>query len=142
MRLSSIALAQALLMLSLLSACGSMVPPSEANPQPDHPVAGRWSLEYTGSCTGREAESILITRLDQEEIVFDEFRLLPDEQGHYSGGANFIAPMPVDGREIGYSVAYQLSRTEDGGFIGSETVVEGGGHGIDCPVELRYIGEN
>ena len=105
------------------------------------PRAGVWSLEYTGGCTGREAERLRITQLDETAIVFDDFTLLRDESGQYIGTADRIAPMPVDGREIGYTITYTLTAHETGTFAGVERVVEGGGHGLDCPVALRYLGE-
>ncbi len=104
------------------------------------PRAGTWSLEYHGGCSGREAETLRITRLDETAIVFDDFRLLRDDEGDYSGSAIFIAPMPVDGREIPYEIIYTLSSRDDGGFAGTETIIEGGGHGLDCPVELVFLG--
>ena len=108
---------------------------------PSPPRAGIWSLEYHGGCSGQEAEKLRITRLDESEISFDDFLLLRDDQGEYSGTADFIAPMPVDGRDIPYTITYTLSATGSGGFSGTETIVEGGGHGLDCPVELVFIGE-
>lgn len=104
------------------------------------PRAGLWSLEYTGGCTGREAERLQIIRLDETAIVFGDFTLLRDESGQYIGTADRIAPMPVDGREIGYTITYTLTADEMGAFAGVERVVEGGGHGLDCPVVLRYLG--
>lgn len=99
------------------------------------PGAGIWTLEYVGDCQAREAETIHITRLDEQEIAFDDFRLLRDATGQYTGSANFIAPMPVDGREIGYIISYSLSPTANE-YAGQQLVVEGGGHGIGCPVRL------
>ncbi len=104
------------------------------------PSLGVWSLEYRGGCTGQEAEKLRITRLDESEIAFEDFRLLRKDEGEYSGSAIFIAPMPVDGREIPYEIIYTLSSSDDGGFAGTETIIEGGGHGLDCPVELLYVG--
>lgn len=121
----------------VLSACGTMQP----EPGPSAPGPGVWSLEYRGGCTGQEAETLHITRLDAGEIAFDDFRLLRNEQGEYSGTADRIAPMPVDGRDIPYTITFTLRATEDGGFAGAETIIEGGGHGLDCPVELVFIGE-
>ncbi len=78
-------------------------------------------------------------RLDETAIVFDEFHLLRDEAGEYVGSATFIAPMPADGREIPYEISYALKFNETGGFSGSETIVEDGGQGIACPVELLFV---
>ena len=113
--------------------------PTSVTTQPESPGPGEWSLEYRGGCTGQEAEKLRITRLDESEIAFDDFRLLRNDEGEYSGSAIFIAPMPVDGREIPYEIIYTLSSSDDGGFVGTETIIEGGGHGLDCPVELVYI---
>ena len=121
----------------VLSACGTLQP--ELAPSP--PRAGRWSLEYRGGCSGQEAETLLITRLDENEISFDDYQLLRNDEGEYSGTVDRIAPMPVDGRDIPYTITYTLSATDDGGFAGTETIVEGGGHGLDCAVELRFIGD-
>lgn len=123
-------------MLMMLSACGTMQP----NLAPPAPRAGAWLLEFHGGCTGQEAETLLITRLDESAIAFDEFELLRDDQGEYSGTADFVAPMPADGRDIPYTITYRLSASEDGGFAGTETIVEGGGHGLDCPIKLAFIG--
>ena len=101
---------------------------------------GLWSLEYRGGCTGQEAERLQVTRLDTGEIAFDDFRLLRNEAGEFVGSATFFAPMPVDGRDIPYEITYALRASDDGGYVGTETIVEGGGHGLDCPVELVYIG--
>lgn len=118
----------------LTSACGTM----QAELAPVGPRAGLWSLEYTGGCAGREAERLLITQLDDGIIAFDDFQLLRNEAGEYVGSANFIAPMPVDGREIPYEIAYALNATEAGRFAGTETVTEGGGHSLGCPIELVF----
>ena len=129
-----------LCLLNVLAACGTLAPMQDApSQQPVQPQAGEWSLSFSGGCTGQDAEAILITRLTESEIAFDDFQLLRNEAGEYVGSANFIAPMPVDGREIPYTISYTLRRTEDGGFVGSETIVEGGGHGIACPVELVFV---
>ena len=97
-------------------------------------------MSFGGGCTGQETELLDITRVDETEIAFDDFQLLRNDEGEYVGSANFIAPMPVDGREIVYTIAYSLKANETGGFTGTETIVEGGGHGIACPIELVYIG--
>lgn len=136
MRLPLVVLPLCLMAMLALSACGTMQP----EPGLPAPRAGKWSLEFRGGCSGQEAETLQITRLDESEIVFDEFELLRNEGGDYVGSAIFIAPMPVDGRDIPYEISYRLSATEDGGFAGTETIVEGGGHGLDCPVELLYAG--
>ncbi|MCY3781471.1 MAG: hypothetical protein OXG78_14250 [Chloroflexi bacterium] len=125
--------------LLALTACGTMQPPpTSLTTQPELPRAGNWSLEYTGECAGREAERLHITRLDETAMVFDNFELLRNEAGEYVGSAVFIAPMPVDGREIPYEIAYVLRAAAAGGFAGTETVIEGGGHGIGCPIELVF----
>ena len=130
----------ALCLLIVLTACGTLEPPPE--PSAQTPRAGLWSLEYTGDCAGREAERLQITQLDKTAIVFGDFTLLRDAAGQYSGTADRIAPMPADGREIGYTITYALTAAEAGAFAGTETVVEGGGHGLDCPIQLRYLGED
>ncbi|MCY4465102.1 MAG: hypothetical protein OXE46_06165 [Chloroflexi bacterium] len=117
----------------IVSGCGRLAIPLRSPP----PSAGIWTLDYVGDCQARESETIHITRLDEREIAFDNFRLLRDEKDQYTGSANFIAPMPVDGREIGYIISYSLSPEADG-FSGQQLVVEGGGHGIGCPVKLLY----
>ena len=114
--------------------------PDVAREQSQAPRPGRWSLQYTGGCTGREAEPLDITILDETRMVFDNFRLMRDETGIYVGSATFIAPMPVDGREIPYEIAFRLRPTAAGGFVGTETITEGGGHSLDCPVELVFEG--
>ena len=98
--------------------------------------AGRWLLEYGGACSGRGSESINISRLDAAQIVFDDFRLRLNDDGQYEGSADFIAAMPVDGRDIPYTIAYVVKRDEAGGFVGAETVIEGGGRSADCPIRL------
>ncbi len=123
--------------LLMLTACGTMAPTPTS--QPESPQAGIWSLSFTGGCTGQESEKLLITQLDEDVIVFDEFVLLRNEAGEYVGSAIFIAPMPVDGRDIPYEITYALKANDDGGFSGSETIVEGGGHGLGCPVELEFF---
>lgn len=127
----------ALSLVIVLSACGTMAPA----PQQDLPRTGLWSQQYTGECAGQESEKLLVTQLDEDVIVFDEFELLRNEAGEYVGGAIFIAPMPVDGRDIPYEITYALSANDDGGFSGTETIVEGGGHGIACPIELVFQGD-
>ena len=138
MRPSLVVLAFFVLAALVLSACGAMQP--ELGPSP--PRAGVWSLEYRGGCTGQEAETLQVTRLDESEIAFDDFQLLRNEAGEYVGRATFFAPMPVDGRNIPYEISYRLRVADEGGFAGVETIVEGGGHGLDCPVELIFIGED
>ena len=123
-----------------LSACGTLAP--QPRPlEPALPQAGRWTLRYTGECAGREAEPLLITRLDKGALVFDDFQLERNEEGDYVGAAIFIAPMPVDGREIPYEIAYALRASAAGGFAGSETVTEGGGQSIACPIALDFSGD-
>ena len=131
-------LAIVLLVVIILSSCGAMAPMPDAGPA--SPRVGRWSLAYSGGCTGREAEPIEVTRLDATELVFDEFHLRVDEAGYYAGSADFIAPMPADGRDVVYTVAYRLSLNEGGTFVGTETITEGGGHSLDCPVALDFVG--
>ena len=119
-----------------------MAPPSAPSERElDSPRVGKWSLEYTGGCTGRESEPLLITRLDETEIVFDDFHLLRNEDGEYVGSAVYYASMPVDGREIPYEIAYVLKGTDAGSFVGTETVTEGGGQSLGCPIELHYSGD-
>ena len=122
----------ALILALALAGCGTLATP----PTPIPPAAGLWTLHFHGDCAGRESESVRIKRLDDNEIAFDDFRLLRDDAGEYTGSATFIAPMPADGRDIGYVVTYELRRDDAGGFAGTQTVVEGGGHGIGCPVAL------
>lgn len=117
----------------IVTGCGSLAFPL---PTPT-PGAGIWTLEYVGDCQARDAETIHITHLDEREIAFDDFRLLRDETGQYTGSASFIAPMPADGRDIGYIISYSLS-PEAGGYAGQQLVVESGGHGIGCPVKLMH----
>ncbi len=124
-------------LLLSLNACGTMAPPPES--KAERPRTGLWSQEYTGECAGRESETLHISQLDETEIVFDDFRLLRDEEGQYSGGANFIAPMPEDERDVIYTIVYDLRGSEDGGFIGTETIIEGGGHSLGCPIELVFV---
>ena len=116
-----------------------MAPMPDVRPeQSQAPRIGEWSLEYRGGCTGREAEKLQITRLDENEIAFDDFRLLHNEAGEFVGSATFFAPMPVDGRNIPYEVTYTLRASDEGMFVGTETITEGGGHSLDCPVALVY----
>lgn len=122
----------------MLTACGTMAPPQTSTA--DRPRAGRWTQSYSGECAGRETETLSITQMDESAIVFDEFELRRNEAGKYVGGAIFSAPMPVDGRDIPYEIAYVLERNDTGGFSGSETIIEGGGHGIACPIELLFSG--
>ncbi len=120
----------------VFTACGTMAPPLSTVRQ--EPKAGLWTQRYSGECAGRESEQLRVTRLDESAIVFDEFELLRNEAGEYAGSAIFSASMPVDGREIPYEIAYVLELNGTGGFSGSETVIEDGGHSIACPIELRY----
>ncbi len=121
----------ALILVIALAGCGTL----ETSPTPIPPKAGMWTLRFHGECAGREAETVQVTRFDEAEIAFDDFRLLRDATGQYTGSANFIAPMPVDGREIGYIISYSLKPAADG-YSGQQLVIEGGGHGIGCPVRL------
>ncbi len=125
--------------LALLTACGSLAPPLTIDETAARlPPAGPWTLAYTGACQDREAESLLINHLTEAEIAFDEFRLLRAEDGQYIGSADFIAPMPADGRDIVYTIAYRLQLTAAGRLVGTETIIESGGHGLACPIELAY----
>ena len=126
-----------------LAGCGTMAKPLEfPMDQPrDRPQIGRWSLEYTGGCTGRESETIHLTLLDDETIVFDDFELRRNSEGVFQGSADFIAPMPADGRDVVYTIAFSLSIAEDGGFAGAESITEGGGQSIECSVKLVPGGE-
>ena len=140
-----------LILICSLVACGTMAKPAPATLDKSPSISmegdlergriGNWSLRYTGSCTGRESEPIEVTRLDDAELVFGDFHLLRDETGHYIGSADFIAPMPADGRDVVYTITYSLSLSEEGEFIGTETITEGGGHSLDCPVELVVVAE-
>lgn len=134
----SLSIVAPLLLFVVTTACGTMAPAPTA--VQDEPKAGLWSLRFSGECSGQEAESLLITQLDETAIVFDEFELLRNEAGEYVGSAIFIAPMPVDGRDIPYEISYLLRASETGGFSGTETIIEGGGHGIACPIELVFVG--
>lgn len=130
-------------LLLLLSACGTMAPgPPPGAEEPEQPRAGEWSLHYSGDCAGREAEPLWIAKINETEIVFDDFRLLRNAEGDYIGSAVFFAPMPADGRDIPYEISYALTATDAGAFIGMETVVEGGGHGLGCPIELVPVDED
>ena len=135
MRVSALVLL--LIALLLATACGTMAPAPTS--QPESPQAGIWWQDFTGECAGQESEKLLITQLDEDAIAFDEFELRRNEAGEYVGSAIFIAPMPVDGRDIPYEITYALSANDDGGFSGTETIVEGGGHGIACPIEMEFV---
>ncbi len=140
-----------LILICSLVACGTMAKPAPATLDKSPSISmegdlergriGNWSLRYTGSCTGRESEPIEVTRLDDAELVFGDYHLSREETGAYLGSANFIAPMPVDGREIGYTISYRLRLDDEGKFVGTETITEGGGHSLDCPVELVVVAE-
>ncbi len=132
------ALVSLLIALLLATACGTMAPMPVL--VPEAPRAGLWSLRFSGDCSGQETETLLITQLDESAIVFDEFKLLRNEAGEYRGSAIFYAAMPVDGRDIPYEIRYVLRASDDGGFRGTETIIEGGGHGIACPIELVFVG--
>lgn len=126
-----------LCVMMLSVSCGAMAPmPDVSTEQSQAPRIGKWLLQYTGGCTGREAESIAVERLDESELVFDDFHLRRDADGTYVGSADFIAPMPADGRDVVYTVAYSFKLNSDGSFVGTETITEGGGHSLDCPVKL------
>lgn len=121
-----------------IAGCGTMAAAPEAKRQT--PRAGAWSLAYTGGCAGRESETIQVTRLDDAELVFDEFRLRRNTEGVFEGSADFIAPMPADGRDVIYTIAYALSLSDDGIFTGSESITEDGGESLDCPIQLVFAG--
>ena len=133
----------ALFMSFLLAGCGTMATPADdgSDASSERPKTGRWSLEYTGGCTGREAEAILVTHLDDNTLIFDDFELRRDDDGQFTGSADFVAPMPADGRDVIYTIAYSLRDVGEGKYAGTETITEGGGHSLDCPVELVYVGE-
>ena len=146
--MSSVRLLVSLIPICCLVGCGTMAKP--ANPAASDSslsealgrgIAGRWSLEYTGGCTGRESETIHLTLLDDETIVFDDFELRRNNDGVFQGRADFIAPMPADGRDVVYTIAFSLSIAEDGGFAGTESITEGGGQSLECPVKLVPGGE-
>ena len=105
-----------------------------------HSQLGAWTLEYSGDCAGREAKRVQVRRLDGSELVFDEFQLRRADDGVFAGGADFIAPMPADGRDVSYRIAYALRRRGDGAFAGRETITEDGGAALGCPVTLTYAG--
>ena len=119
------------IVLLMLTACGTMATPPKS--EPVMPRAGLWTLSYTGECKGREAETLRLTRVDERVIVFDEFELARNEAGDYVGSAIFIAPMPVDGRDIPYEISFALSAASDGSLTGTETVVEGRGARAGLP---------
>ena len=103
------------------------------------PREGAWTLAYRGDCAGRESERITITQLDERAIAFDAFNLLRGDAGDYVGSATFIAPMPADGRNIPYEIRYALRLDAEGKLVGTQTVIEGGGHGLTCSVQLRFL---
>ena len=49
--------------------------------------------------------------------------------------------MPADGRDVIYTISYSLQEVDEDKFAGTEAITEGGGHSLDCPVELLYVGE-
>lgn len=130
------------LALVLIAGCGTMAVPvkSPVDQPTDRPQLGRWTLAYTGGCSAREAETIQVTHLDDAALVFDDFELRSDDEGQFTGSADFVAPMPVDGRDVVYTISYALRADLEGKFSGIEKVTEGGGHSLDCPVELLYQG--
>ncbi len=127
--------------MALLLLMGAVCQPPASLPEAEAAQAGRWALEYTGACSGREAETIHISQLSVSQIVFDDFRLSLNDDDQYEGSADFIAPMPADGRDVIYTIAYSLRRSEDGGFVGTERVIEDGGHSLDCPIRLVFAPE-
>lgn len=127
-----------LVAFTLLAGCGTMAAAPESTAQ--RPRAGSWTLEYTGGCAGRESEPINISHLDDAELVFDDFRLRRNTEGIFEGSADFIAPMPADGRDVIYTIAYALRLSDDGSFTGSESITEDGGESLDCPIQLVFAG--
>ncbi|MDE2859163.1 MAG: hypothetical protein OXN94_15065 [Chloroflexota bacterium] len=133
-----------------LSSCGTMAIPITTPLEKSPSIAvggdleggrpGSWTLEYTGECAGRESETIQVTGLGAAELLFDDFHLRRNTEGVFEGSADFIAPMPADGRDVVYTIDYALRLTDDGKFAGSETITEGGGHSLGCSVELYYVG--
>ncbi len=133
-----------------IASCGTMAipvttaleksPPSALGGDLEGSGPGAWTLAYTGGCAGRESETIQVTRLDDAELIFDDFHLRRNTEGVFEGSAIFIAPMPVDGRDIPYEISYALRASDDGSFSGTETIVEGGGHSLDCPIQLVFAG--
>ncbi|MCY4019563.1 MAG: hypothetical protein OXG39_09160 [Chloroflexi bacterium] len=130
------------LALIWVAGCGTLAKPSDFRiGQPaDRPLIGRWTLEYTGGCAGREAEAIQVSRLDDEELVFDDFHLRRNREGIFEGSAEFIAPMPADGRDVVYIISYALHAREDDIFVGTETITEDGGASLGCPIQLVFAG--
>lgn len=122
--------------------CGTLAKPWDfrMDQLADRPVIGRWTLQYIGGCAGRESEAIQVSRLDEAELVFDEFHLRRDSEGVFQGSADFIAPMPADGRDVIYRISYALHALEHGKFAGTETITEGGGAALDCPIQLVFAG--
>ena len=80
-----------------------------------------------------------MSRLEAADLVFDGFHVRRDSEGIFQGSADFIAPMPADGRNVVYTVTYALQAFEDGRFAGTETITEDGGASLDCPVELVFV---
>ncbi|MCY4070807.1 MAG: hypothetical protein OXG60_05880 [Chloroflexi bacterium] len=133
-----------------IAGCGTMAIPVKTPLEKSSPIAiggdlersrlGRWTLEYTGGCAGRESETIQVTRLDDAELVFDDFHLRRNSDGVFEGSADFIAPMPADGRDVVYTIAYALSLGDDGKFAGTESITEDGGESLDCSIQLVFAG--
>ena len=126
-----------------VAGCGTMAMPIENRmDQPTRsPQVGRWTLQYTGECAGRESETIHVTELDDADLVFDDFHLRRSADGVFAGSSDFIAPMPADGRDVIYTISYAFRAVADGSFSGIEQITEGGGHSLDCPIELVFVGE-
>lgn len=101
---------------------------------------GRWTLVYTGGCAGRESEAIQVNRLDDAALAFGDFHLRRNAEGIFEGSADFIAPMPADGRDVVYTIAYALRLEDDGTFAGTESITEDGGESLDCPIQLIFVG--
>ena len=127
----------ALIVPLVLSACGEMAAPL---PTPPRYFEGRAALQYSGVCQGREAKPVVIAQADAEQMTLDGIvlRRAAGQDEQYAGRADFIAPMPADGRDIVYTIAYSLRRRVDGSLAGTESVIESGGHALDCPVALVF----
>lgn len=133
----------ALVMCMMVACQGRVPPPSDASITPDDSITltGLWTLEYVGKCAGREPETIEITVLDDSHMVFDEFTLTANDEGHYVGSIQSIAPMPADGRDIVFETTIDLVREDRNTFAGTETITESGKSSDDCPIRLVYQGE-
>lgn len=131
-----------LVMVFLLAACGSPSAPAPTLSPTDDSIAplGIWSFEYSGDCSGRDAETIDITTLGEQEIVFDEFILVKSDDGDYVGSIESIAPMPADGRDIVFETLIEISQDDSTTFSGTETITETGKGSDACPIQIVYQG--